>query len=158
MPTVEIIVSRPQLSIESPSVVNLDVVEGVELVALGPFVYAGGGSVQTVTGNAGENVSALRVVQSDGSDLFYADSSTPGHASRIVGVSITSATTGNSLTVQTSGLLSDPSFSFSPGAVYVGSNGVLTSTPPSSGFLCIVGTSVTPTSFVVNLSTPIILL
>lgn len=78
----------------------------------------------TVDYPAGENLSAGRVVIIDGGEAFYFQPSDPTHAGRAYGLTTTSATTGNDVTLQLLGEATDAAFSFSPNStLWVGADG-----------------------------------
>lgn len=106
---------------------------------------------------SGEAISALRVVWQAAGTLFKADSSTVGHATLIVGITTTATSgAGEQQTVRNDGPLSDASWNWAPGPVYCGLNGVLTQTPPDTGFICEVGRVKNPTTILVDIQPPII--
>lgn len=62
----------------------------------------------------------------------YADSGLLSHINRVVGVSINSAAMGESFfEIQYGGEIKDPSFNFTPGPIYVGENGFITTVLPT---------------------------
>lgn len=89
--------------------------------------------------------------------LDYADSTNPAHANLVIGITLDAAASGAPVSVQHDGLLIDPSFTFTVGMVYVGTNGMMTQTPPTSGFLQVVGIAINATTLFVNLQEPIFL-
>lgn len=109
---------------------------------------------QESTYTAGQALSALRAVYADG-DVYYAN-----HADlatiNVVGITTNAASPGDTVTVQTSGALSDGSWSWTPGPIYVGSNGALTQIAPVVGYLMEVARAVSATDIVINLQQPII--
>ena len=55
------------------------------------------------------------------------------------------------------GAIDEPSWSFSPGPVFLGLNGALVQAPPASGFVLQIGTALSATRLVVERFSPIIL-
>lgn len=104
------------------------------------------------------SISGHRMVMLDALErASYADASTLEHASRVVGVTIAAAAGGASVTIRTRGELDEPSFSFTAGLpLFLGSAGVLTQTPPSSGFVLIVGFAITATKIFVAIQQPLL--
>lgn len=85
---------------------------------------------------AGENLSSGRVVIIDGGEAFYFQPSTSAHGGRAYGFTKTSATTGNNVTIQRDGTVTDAAFSgFLDEALYVGDDGELQTSWPVSGLL-----------------------
>lgn len=108
---------------------------------------AAGSDERYVSRIAGHDISghmALRL-DSDG-EFIYCDSSNVAHANTLIGVSTGAATTGASCQAQRFGLLTEPTWTWTPGnSVFVGTAGVLTQTAPTSGFVCEVGYAVSAT-------------
>lgn len=95
--------------------------------------------------------------RADGSGLAVASASDVTHAGRVVGISLAAASAGASIAYVDDGPIDEPSWSFTPGPVWLGEQGQITQALPSAGFTQIVGTAVTPTQIVVSLQPPIIL-
>lgn len=95
-----------------------------------------GSSANFETYTAGENLSAGRVVIIDGGAAFYFQPSNSVHGGRAYGMTKTSATAGNTVTVQRDGVLTDAAFSgFSDEPLYVGTDGELQTAWPVSGLI-----------------------
>ncbi len=108
---------------------------------------------------AGENISALRVitVNTDGEGI-YADSSTVNHANLIAGISYTAGLEGESIKVIHQGKVKDSFFSFDmTKPIFLGSNGVLTQTPPTSGIAVIIGSPVAVDTLILRIQGSIVL-
>jgi hypothetical protein len=86
--------------------------------------------------DAGETISALKPIAVVNGAGVVASNANANHSGFLAGISISSATTGNSFTNQTFGTLQDDSWNWNPAIpwIFVG-NGVLTQTPPTSGWL-----------------------
>ena len=97
-------------------------------------------------------VSAPRVVYTGASGPALADKDTLSQQDKILGVTITSAAgSGEEVTVVTEGKIDDPSFSFTPGAIWLGASGVLTQTKPTTGLLVQIGVAISATLINVNI-------
>lgn len=111
------------------------------------------GATEMQTAPAAVDLSGHRVVtpQADGT-LIYADNTNTAHRSRPLWVTTGAALTGTTATAVSHGVLVEPSWSWAPGAVYLGENGLLTQTPPVSPavFLAAVGEAVDPTTLFVH--------
>ncbi len=117
--------------------------------------HLGGGD--TIPMTAGENLSALRVVMPSPSGAIYADASSI-LTSKLLGITTTSATAGQAVQVKVSGIVSDALWSWVPNdTIWLGSNGMLTSIPPSSGVAARVGIAMTATSIAIQIHQPIVL-
>ena len=78
----------------------------------------------TVEYQAGENLSAGRVVVIEAGEAIYFQVSNALHAGRAYGITTTSALIGETVNLQLIGEASDPGFSFVPGSMlWVGSDG-----------------------------------
>jgi len=91
-------------------------------------------------------------------NVIYADSGTAAHAGRVIGVSTGAAESGAAVTLRTRGEITEPSWSWDTGLlIWLGLNGVLTQTPPASGFNQVIGFPVTAAKMFVDIRQPIIL-
>jgi hypothetical protein len=118
---------------------------------------ASGGLVPLVADlslNAGEALSALRAVTSDSNgDAVYASNDTLANA-QVIGITETAASSGAAVAIRTSGLMTDPSWSWSKGTIYLGTNGQLTQTAPSGGaFVVHVARALTATTIQIDIDT-----
>lgn len=85
---------------------------------------------------AGENLSAGRVVVIDGLEAWYFQNTNAAHAGRAYGVTKTSATAGNNVTVQIQGVIQDAAFNFTADRiVWVGADGEIFDNQPLSGVI-----------------------
>jgi hypothetical protein len=123
---------------------------------IGPRGLAGGSAI-TVT--AGQDVGGHRAVVLNASDqALYADQTNPHHVNRLVGVTTGAASAGGSVSIVSHGNMVEPTWNWTVDSpVFLGANGLLTQTPPISGFLQIVGMAVSPTTLFVTIRDPIIL-
>lgn len=118
----------------------------------------GGAASSILTATAASNLGGHRVVKTVGMDeVDYADSSVPGDADLVVGVTLGAATAGADVQVQTDGVIEEGSWTWTPGPVWLGLTGILTQTPPTSGFLCKVGIALGPTTLLVDVEPAIVL-
>lgn len=115
-----------------------------------------GGGVQTVVRIAGETVSALRVVFESQAHAFATDPATES-VYQTLGLAVTSATAGAELTIQTQGPIDDSSWNWAEGFVWCGPSGVLTQTPPTSGWDFIIGFATSATRLYIDLNEPVLL-
>lgn len=152
MPDITIEVNHPAVTINQNSV-SVDLDFGGPTGPPGPEGPAGGTSE---TYPAGQNLSAGRVVIIDGGEAFYFQPSDPTHAGRAFGVTITSALTGEDVDIQTAGVVTDVAFVFSGDLpVWVGADGELSTTVPTSGLLQQAGSAVAANSLRLNLTSTI---
>ena len=99
------------------------------------------------------SVSSSRVVSYDGTNISYASNDNSASAYTVVGVT---RQAGTSVYVVREGELTDLSFSFTPNSpVFLGLNGALTQTAPSSGFVLQVAVALTTTKIQIGVDDPI---
>lgn len=95
---------------------------------------------------AGENIGGHRAVTVGADGKAYLASPVEAQAQAVFGVTTGAAVTGASVTIQCAGVLSEASWSWTPGPVWLGTDGVLTQTVPTSGAAVHIGTAGGPTS------------
>lgn len=130
------------------------------VLSLGSTFYASGGTSLNVgtTMVAGETISIHKAVVPVGDGtVVYADQQTVAEVGRTLGISYNSANVGNLVVIITSGEIDEPTWNWSPGEVFLGLNGGLTQTPPTTGVLQVVGVAIAPTRLCVGIQLPIIL-
>lgn len=92
------------------------------------------------------------VVASDANRCIPADPSNPAHRGQVIGVTAYGGMAGGQVEIQSVGDLLGPVASFTEGsALFVGAGGILTPTPPASGWRQIVATAVSSSQIVVAL-------
>ena len=103
---------------------------------MGPQGPAGPAGGSVVEYPAGENLSAGRVVIIEAGEAWYFQPGTTAHGGRAFGITKTSATAGNDVTIQLEGTITDAAFSaFLDEALYVGTDGELQTTWPGAGLI-----------------------
>ena len=108
---------------------------------------------------AGEILSGHRIVIVQNDQVFYADNSIAGHAFQVFGMTTGAVLQGAYPIIQTYGVIEEPSWNWDTSLpIWLGSNGLLQKTPPSSGFSLIIGFPVSPTSMFINIREPIFLI
>lgn len=114
--------------------------------------------IDQIERTAAEDISALYFVAVDSKyEVSVVTWSDVSKANNIVGITMTAVTSGNEVAIQNGGEVQDSYFSFSPGRVYIGSDGMPTQTTPTSGkLLQPVGVATDVDSFLLMLETPLI--
>ena len=98
------------------------------------------------------------VILDDAGLAVYADNTIAAHANKVLGMTTGAASLGASATIQTGGELTEPSWTWTLDVpIYLSANGLLTQTPPTTGFSLIVGFPITATKIFINLREPIFL-
>lgn len=105
---------------------------------------------------AGEDLSSHRVVYIGDDNLFYL-AQTDDCRAFAIGITVQSALEGEPIYARFTGELADQSFDWNEGPIFLGPNGTLTQSPPSSGILRIVGTSAGRNAMRVTLDPAILL-
>jgi hypothetical protein len=102
-------------------------------------------------------IHARRVVCVGALGAFHPDLDDPVDATQVAGIAVTAASTpGDEISVRTSGPMVDAGWAWTPGYVYCGADGVLTQSLPAAGWVQRVGRVTGPTSFEVDIDTPIV--
>lgn len=119
----------------------------------------GQGGVSYVTFRASGAIGGHRAVRSMFAQRAqYADHNDVPSASSVLGITLHAAEDGDQINVAASGEIVEPSWAWVIDApIFVGVAGVLTQTPPPTGFLLVVGVATSPTSMLVSIKQPIIL-
>lgn len=117
----------------------------------GPPGPAGGSGAHQLAMIAGEAIGGHRVVVADAAgQARYPDRADPAHADAVVGLTVTSGLAGESVVVQTTGDVVETSWAWTPGPVWVGDNGMPTQTPPTTGWLQLLGVALGSTRLVLT--------
>jgi hypothetical protein len=122
-----------------PTTVPLPDSQAVAVPVPGPAGPPGngeGGAAVVVTGTAGAALSGHRAVvrRTDGR-FIYADNTNPAHLTLPIGITTGAAASGGDIQVQMLGEMTEPSWAWTPGPIFLGAAGALTQTVPGSGFL-----------------------
>lgn len=151
----------------------LDIGENVELLVVETEVVSldfpsvgpqgaqgirGDGGYWEYTAPVGFTVGGGRVLSLDNTgNLIYADNTINTTAETLIGISVNSAIPGDIVRIVYNGEADDSGWTWLPGKqLYVGINGVITQTPPTSGYVMPIGIARSPTKIVVQIRTPII--
>lgn len=121
-----------------------------------------GDSSSAVTRIASQNLSGHRVIKINAQGLLqYASSALLPDALRVFGITTAAASIGAPCPVVQRGEVVEPSWNWNVNLpIYLGSDGVLTQTPPSAlsaAFSLIVGHPISASSMFVNIGNPIVL-
>lgn len=109
----------------------------------------------TKTLQASEKLSLYKVISLDNLGYgVYSDKDTKLSVITVQGISVASDST--SVTVKTSGTVTNPEWDFNPDSyIFLNSNGELSTIPASTGFSVRVGIALSQTSVLINISEPI---
>jgi hypothetical protein len=85
------------------------------------------------------------------SGAVYADPANPAHADALLGLTTGAALAGDQVTVMVAGEIVEPSWSWTPGMpLFVTASGLLSHTPPSTGWVQMVALAVTATRILLS--------
>ncbi|MGW5514253.1 LtfC-like domain-containing protein [Nocardia africana] len=119
----------------------------------GPPGSGEGGASVIVTGTAGAALSGHRAVVRNAAGVWvYADNQTPGHIALPIGITTGAASSGTTVKVLMFGEITEPSWSWTPGPVFLGAGGALTQSVPGTGFLAQVAAAISGTTVFVDRS------
>lgn len=104
---------------------------------------------------APRDIGGHRVVTVDGD---YADSTILGHAYIIAGITTGATSNGAVMQVRYSGEIIEDTWNWTEGLVFLGTNGLLTQTAPTTGFMVVIGVAKNKTTLLVRIQQPIILI
>jgi hypothetical protein len=117
-----------------------------------------GGAMPVLQETAATTISADTAVAIVNGQLVPAQSGLVAQAGYVVGIAINGGPTGTTINIQQLGSLTLSSWNWTLGQpIFVGPNGPLTQTVPTSGFSQIVGIPVSSTSFTIGLQPPILI-
>ncbi|UZZ12458.1 hypothetical protein NDO41_08270 [Ectopseudomonas mendocina] len=100
---------------------------------------------------AGETLSAMRVVYELAGQVYALDAGDAGHIDLLLGVTVSAAESGSAINVQRSGAVDNSGWNWQPGRVWLGAAGSLTQTPPADGFVVLIGAAVSATRITLNI-------
>lgn len=110
------------------------------------------------SGIASVDLGGHRIVVAIGSQIAYADNTIPSHSSIVTGIITQAVTSGQAVNVTISGEVIEGTWSWTlDKPIFLGGNGLMTQTVPSTGFLLQVGYPTSTTSIVVDIKTAITL-
>lgn len=130
---------------------GLEVIEVALQGPAGPQGDPGSAGAQTLTLTAAQDLSGHRVVVAGASGAAYADPAIPAHVDALLGLTTGAALTGEEATILAAGELTEPSWSWTPGLpLYVTAGGLLSHTPPASGWTQIAALALSATRIVLT--------
>ena len=103
----------------------------------------------TITATAGEALSGNRAVRFSGGSAFLADKDA-ATASHAAGITTGAASSGAAVAIQLDGVMTEPSWAWSPGPVWLGTTGQLTQTIPVTGSVIQIGIAVSATKLAID--------
>lgn len=164
--TVTIAVTRASVSVpNASSTVSLQTISLRQSSFVSAIGLTGPAGPTGPTGQSGTdalvlasvNLSALRAITTDASgEAIYADNAAM-NTSLVIGVSVSAALASDDVTVRIASLITDAGWTWTVGPVYLGTNGTLTQTAPTSGALTRIGVAIDATTIDIKVQQPILL-
>jgi hypothetical protein len=103
-------------------------------------------------------ISGHRVIMAnDNGYASYASSNVISTASRVIGISTGAAGINSTVDIQTAGPLTEPTWNWIIGPVYVGINGNLTQVVPTTGYILPIGIAINSTTINIGKQIPLVL-
>ena len=120
----------------------------------GPVGPAGGNVFQAVAAVA---LSGHRAVRGSVEALTYASADVEAHGDDVMGITLSAASSGGTVSVQSVGEITEPSWTWVPfEPIFLGFDGLLTQTPPAFGaFSLSLGFATSTTSMMIRIDSPI---
>lgn len=118
-----------------------------------------GGNATDVVYPAGEAIGGHRcvVVGSDGK-VYYASQQELTHMNKVLGITTGAVAMGANATIRAFGEMTEPSWNWTlDKPIFLGLNGLLTQTPPTTGFSLIIAFPTSATKIFVEIKDPILL-
>ncbi len=152
---VKVVVEVPTINVEVGPADPLKVEVGVQGPPGPPGPEGGSGLTHT----AGVSLGGHRaVVLNAAEEAIYADNTTLTHADKVLGITTGAVTAGQAASIRTTGEITEPSWAWAlDQAIFLGVDGMLTQTPPSSGFLLVMGFPISATKMFLAIGEPTIL-
>ena len=128
-------------------------------ITRGPQGIPGPAGDTTLWYEAGQILSGHRVVIIEDNKAYYADCTTPSHGKRILGITTGASVIGAQSRIQVSGELSEPSWAWILDVpVWLSTDGLLSQSPPLSGFSLIIGFPISSIKLLIRISEPLFLI
>jgi hypothetical protein len=105
---------------------------------------------------AGEAIGGHRLVYISSGAVYYASADNLQHLGKVIGVSMNAASIGGPVEIRSVGYLTDNSFAFTDGPIYLGTNGLLTQDSMVGLFIQQVATQLTATEIFVSIGQGIV--
>jgi hypothetical protein len=127
---------------------------------LAPPASAQSGSAIITRYTAGAAIGGHRAVWVDASGaVVYADRTDLTFPLRVIGISLNAAALGGNVDVQSHGQVTEAGWNWTPlQEIFLDTAGLLTQTPPTSGFNLVLGFATAPTKMFVDVQEPILLI
>lgn len=88
-------------------------------------------------------------------NLTYADSSDASHIGKVLGITFYASTGGDTVDIIINGILTEPTWNWTPGALLYLNGTTVSETPPTTGFLCLIGKALSAETVLISIDQPI---
>ncbi|HSX21508.1 MAG TPA: hypothetical protein VLE97_01885 [Gaiellaceae bacterium] len=122
---------------------------------MGPQGAPGETEGATFLATCGATIHGDRVVRIANDVIFEPDTSVHSDALEVVGIAMQAGSTGSQILVRTAGVVTEGSWTWSPGIVYCGNGGQLTQSPDPTGWLLPIGHAKNATTIEIDIGQPI---
>jgi hypothetical protein len=109
----------------------------------------------TFLAEPGETIHGRRMVRVVDGRIYHPSLAEAAHASQVIGLALQAGNGPEPLLVRTGGYHEEASWNWTPGRLWCDEAGVLTQTPPSTGWVLPVGRALTPTRIEIDIDTPL---
>lgn len=109
-----------------------------------------------IIGTAVEDIHGLRAVVIEDGEVRHPTLADVSDAVKIAGIAVNAATIGSEVTVQTGGTITEGSWTWSGGNVFVEEEGVLTQVAPTTGYVVSIGRATDSTTIDIDVAIPLI--
>lgn len=106
-------------------------------------------------GTAGETIFGARAVRVVDDIILRPALAQAAHATQVLGIALQSGNSGATIQVRTGGLMSESFWNWAPGLIYCGDDGVLTQTPPATGWVLPIARVKNPTTIEIDVDQPV---
>ena len=117
----------------------------------GPAGPPGTSGAQSLIIIAGEDLIKHRAIIAVGGQAFHADKDTLTDKQKVIGIVSENFLLGENSIIYIAGAMIDSNWNFSDGLVYINTDGQLTQTLPTTGFLMQIGVAVTSNTFIIDI-------
>lgn len=102
---------------------------------------------------AAQTIHGRRAVRAVDGQALHPRINIDDDAGQVIGISLNSSNVGGAVQVKTAGTITEQSWEWLPGPVYVGDEGVLTQAPASEGWLLVVGRAINTNTIDIDVDT-----
>lgn len=130
----------------------------ISMIDVGPQGPRGEAGGDVVSYTAAVTLSGNRMVVLEDGKIQYADCSVLSHGCRVIGMTTGAIMAGVAGDVRRTGIIEEPTWDWAVNSlVWLGLTGLISTSPPGSGFSLIIGFAVSSTKLMIDIREPIYL-